>query len=122
MKTDKYGTVKMTVEEQLIKSIEKRKQLIEIHSLLKFESEAPLKDNLNMSNALRKKYKNSFDRFLINFKDRKDYIMCMLEDYAVGSVNHMTKIKYKNNKMVTFLESFRTIPEVIFSDNLSFGI
>lgn len=122
MKTDKFGAVKMTVDEQLTKSIEERKKLIEMYSLLKFESKKPLKDGLNLSNANSKHYRNSFSRYLLNFKDRKDYIMCLLEDYAVDSVTHITLTRYKNHKLKTFLKSLRTIPEIIFSRDFSFGI
>lgn len=99
MKADKFGTVKMSVEEQLKKTIDERAKLIEMHSLLKFEPEEGLKDDLNLSNAKRKTFKNSFSRFLLNFKDRKDYIMCMLEDYAVDSVTHITQTRYKNHRL-----------------------
>jgi hypothetical protein len=93
-----------------------------MYALLKFETEAPLKDDLNLANSKRKKFENSFSRFLLNFKDRKDYIMCMLEDYAVDSVTHITLTRYKNHRIQTFLKSIRTVPELIFSQNFSFGI
>jgi hypothetical protein len=49
MKSDMRGNVKMTVEEQIQKTLEKRKNLMQIYSLLKFETQKPLKDNLNLS-------------------------------------------------------------------------
>ncbi len=70
--------------------MESRKELIKTYSLLKYEHEEVLKDGLNLSKINPKTYPDSFTRFLLNFKDRKDFIMCLLEDQTVDSITHLS--------------------------------
>ena len=86
MQSDKFGNIKMTIGEQLKKAAELRTRLIEIYTVLKFEKEQPLKDDINLSNLPLPRYANSFSRFFLNYKDKKDCLISIVEDYSVESI------------------------------------
>lgn len=118
----KLNNKKMSLGEQLKQTEHEREELIEVYKLLRFDPDEELKDGLNFSNKKKKMKKNHFENFLNKFKDRKDYIISLLEDYSLNAIGYKIMREHKSYKLTALNDHLRTLPELIYARDFSYNI
>ena len=123
MNREKLGKSKMTLAEQIKKAEMERIELIKLYRIIKYEEIKPLKDGLDMGiGTKRGKYKTNFARFLHMFKDRKDYVISLMEEYTISSLGSKILQEHKTYKLRALVNMMRTVPELLYSRDFSPGI